>query len=255
MAIALKNPDEIEINHVSRRFQVNGTALPALENVSLTVRKGEFVSLIGPSGCGKSTLLRMLAGLDHPDQGELRVGGYLIHTPSLTRGIVFQDHRLLPWLTVEQNILLSLKNRPGQAAEQHQQVARLIELVGLKGFERAWPHQLSGGMSQRAAIARCLAPQPSVLLLDEPFGALDSLTRRHLQQALLQIWQQQQLTTVLVTHDIEEAVYLSDRIVVLKPRPGRLHSQFEIIEPRPRQLTASRLVEVKAQIQRALDGE
>ncbi|RWR02708.1 sulfonate ABC transporter ATP-binding protein [[Pantoea] beijingensis] len=250
---SLQVADEIAIHHVSRRFLVNDQQIQALDNVSLTVKKGEFVSLIGPSGCGKSTLLRMLAGLDCPDSGEVQAGGNTIRTPSLSRGIVFQDHRLLPWLNVEENILLSLKQQDSSPAEQRRRVAQLIELVGLKGFEKAWPHQLSGGMSQRAAIARCLAPQPSILLLDEPFGALDSLTRRHLQKALLQIWQQHQLTTVLVTHDIDEALYLSDRIVVLKPRPGRVDSQFEVHSRRPRVLTQPDLIEVKTKIQQALD--
>lgn len=243
----------IDIVEVSRYFTVNEGIFQALDRVSLTVRKGEFVSLIGPSGCGKSTLLRMLAGLDRPDSGQVLVNGVPIGAPSLSRGIVFQDHRLLPWLSVEDNILLSLKRQGGATEQNRQRVARLIELVGLAGFEKAWPHQLSGGMSQRAAIARCLAPEPEILLLDEPFGALDSLTRRRLQQELLHVWEKNQLTTVMVTHDIDEALYLSDRIIVLKPRPGRLHHQYEVALSRPRSLDHPALLEIKREIQRALD--
>lgn len=247
-------PQAIDIEDVSRYFDVNDQVFQALDRVSLSVRKGEFVSLIGPSGCGKSTLLRMLAGLDRPDNGQVLAGGKPITAPSLARGIVFQDHRLLPWLTVQDNILLSLKRQGGMTEQNRQWVAQLIELVGLAGFEQAWPHQLSGGMSQRAAIARCLAPRPDILLLDEPFGALDSLTRRRLQQELLHIWEKNQLTTVMVTHDIDEALYLSDRIVVLKPRPGRVHSQYEVNLPRPRSLDQGQLLAVKREIQAALDA-
>ncbi|TCW17663.1 sulfonate transport system ATP-binding protein [Raoultella sp. BIGb0138] len=248
------NPTQaIDIVDVSRYFTVNEGIFQALDRISLTVKKGEFVSLIGPSGCGKSTLLRMLAGLDRPDSGQVLVSGVPIDAPSLSRGIVFQDHRLLPWLSVEDNILLSLKRQGGATEQNRQSVARLIELVGLSGFEKAWPHQLSGGMSQRAAIARCLAPNPEILLLDEPFGALDSLTRRRLQQELLQVWEKNQLTTVMVTHDIDEALYLSDRIIVLKPRPGRLHNQYEVALSRPRSLDDPALLEIKREIQRALD--
>jgi ABC-type nitrate/sulfonate/bicarbonate transport system ATPase subunit len=244
----------IDIVDVSRYFTVNEGIFQALDRVSLTVKKGEFVSLIGPSGCGKSTLLRMLAGLDRPDSGQVLVSGVPIDAPSLSRGIVFQDHRLLPWLSVEDNILLSLKRQGGATEKNRQSVARLIELVGLSGFEKAWPHQLSGGMSQRAAIARCLAPGPEILLLDEPFGALDSLTRRRLQQELLQVWEKNQLTTVMVTHDIDEALYLSDRVIVLKPSPGRLHNQYEVALPRPRSLDDPALLEIKREIQWALDA-
>ncbi|MEF3107582.1 ABC transporter ATP-binding protein [Raoultella sp. WB_B2P2-3] len=254
-AVSETNPAQaIDIVDVSRYFTVNDGIFQALDRVSLAVKKGEFVSLIGPSGCGKSTLLRMLAGLDRPDSGQVLVSGVPIGAPSLSRGIVFQDHRLLPWLNVEDNILLSLKRQGGATEQNRQQVARLIELVGLSGFEKAWPHQLSGGMSQRAAIARCLAPEPEILLLDEPFGALDSLTRRRLQQELLHVWEKNQLTTVMVTHDIDEALYLSDRIIVLKPRPGRLHNQYEVALSRPRSLDHPALLEIKREIQRALDA-
>jgi len=242
----------VDILNVSRHFHVNDQLFHALSQVSFRIQQGEFISLIGPSGCGKSTLLRILAGLDSPNSGEVFAAGEKITGPSLSRGMVFQDHRLLPWLTVEQNILLSLKKDPASAAEKAQRVQQLIELVGLAGFAQAWPYQLSGGMSQRAAIARGLAPNPGLLLLDEPFGALDSLTRRHLQKELLRIWQQQQMTAVMVTHDIDEAIYLSDRIIILQPSPGRVARQIEITLPRPRDLNASAFIAIRTEIEQLL---
>lgn len=225
----------VEITRVSRTFQVEGREVQALDDVSLTIRPGEFISIVGPSGCGKSTLLRFLAGLDRPDAGSIKVDGKVVEKPGLKRGIVFQDHRLLPWLTVERNIALSLHSLPLPEEQKRQRVRHLIKLVGLGGFEHALPHQLSGGMSQRAAIARGLAPRPPLLLLDEPLGALDSLTRSVLQEELLRIWEQEKSTLVMVTHDVEEAVYLSDRVVVMEPRPGRVSRIFDLRASRPRQ--------------------
>lgn len=224
----------VRIVDVSKTFQVEERSVHALDNVSLDIEAGEFISIVGPSGCGKSTLLRFLAGLDRPDDGRITVDGEVIGQPSLKRGIVFQDHRLLPWFNVEKNIALSLYSVAGSEAEKRDRVQYLIDLVGLTGFEKALPHELSGGMSQRAAIARGLAPRPPLLLLDEPLGALDSLTRSHLQDELLAIWEREKSTVVMVTHDVEEAIYLSDRVVVMEPRPGRIARVFQIPSNRPR---------------------
>lgn len=224
----------VRIADVSKTFQVEDRTVHALDKVSLAIEPGEFISIVGPSGCGKSTLLRFLAGLDRPDNGSVSVDGETIERPSLKRGIVFQDHRLLPWLNVEKNIALGLHSVAGSEPAKNERVRYLIDLVGLNGFEKALPHELSGGMSQRAAIARGLAPRPPLLLLDEPLGALDSLTRSHLQDELLAIWEREKSTVVMVTHDVEEAIYLSDRIIVMEPRPGRIARIFEVRGPRPR---------------------
>jgi sulfonate transport system ATP-binding protein len=226
----------LQFQHLSKQYEVQGEPLPVLEDITLTVNPGEFVSIVGSSGCGKSTLLRLIVGLEENYQGEVLLDGERIVGTSLDRGIVFQEHRLFPWLTVEQNIGLGLLN--GELSEQQQAdaVREHIALVGLAGFETAWPHQLSGGMSQRVAIARALVNRPEVLLLDEPFGALDALTRAHLQQALHRIWQAEGITMILVTHDVDEAVYLGDKVVVMAPRPGRIRRivPVELDHPRDR---------------------
>ena len=225
---------DIDIVRVSKTFIVDAKAVEALRDITLHIGSGEFVSIVGPSGCGKSTLLRLVAGLDTPDAGEIRTGQRIVKGPGLDRGMVFQDHRLFPWLNVERNILFGLRNVSLTDLQKKRIVADLIKLVGLSGFEAAHPHQLSGGMSQRAAIARALAPQPAILLLDEPFGALDSLTRTHLQAEFLRILGHDKITILLVTHDVEEAVFLSDRIFVFEPRPGRIRGSITVRQSRPR---------------------
>jgi ABC-type nitrate/sulfonate/bicarbonate transport system ATPase subunit len=212
----------IDIKNLNKHYDVKGKPLKVLDNISLSIKPGEFVSIVGSSGCGKSTLLRLLIGLESGYEGDILLDGKRINGTSLDRGIVFQEHRLFPWLTVEENIRVGLLNAPGTQAAKEKSVQEHISLVGLKGFEKAYPYQLSGGMSQRVAIARALVNRPEVLLLDEPFGALDALTRSHLQQELQRIWQAEGITAVLVTHDVEEAVFLGDRIVVMQPRPGRI---------------------------------
>ncbi len=224
----------LEIKDLSKQYEVKGEPLPVLEDISLTIQPGEFVSIVGTSGCGKSTLLRLVIGLEADYRGEILLDGQRIVGTSLDRGIVFQEHRLFPWLTVTQNIGVSLLNAPGSEASKRKSVQEHIELVGLKGFETAYPHQLSGGMAQRVAIARALVNRPQVLLLDEPFGALDALTRSYLQQELQRIWQAEGITAILVTHDVEEAVYLGDRVVVMQPRPGRIRRIVDVNLPRPR---------------------
>jgi sulfonate transport system ATP-binding protein len=238
----------IEIARVSKSFAVNGERVEALRDISLRVEPGAFVSLVGPSGCGKSTLLRLIAGLDTADSGAISVGGRPVRRPGLDRGMVFQDHRLFPWLTVERNILLSLRHTSYSDVQKRSIVRDLIALVGLNGFENAQPHQLSGGMSQRAAIARALAPRPDILLLDEPFGALDSLTRTRLQNEFLRIWKHEGITMLMVTHDVEEAVFLSDRIVVLDPRPGRIRRIADVTAERPRRRSDPDFVALKEEI-------
>jgi len=212
----------LEIEHVSKSFDVAGRKVQALADVSLSVEDGEFVAIVGASGCGKSTLLRLILGLDTDYQGEIRLDGLRVRRPGLDRGMVFQDHRLLPWLTVEGNVAVALRRSALSSVEKKRLVAEHLELVGLSSFAQAWPAQLSGGMSQRVAIARALVNRPRFLLLDEPLGALDALTRLRLQDELARIVRHEQSTAVLVTHDVDEAVFLADRIVVLQPNPGRI---------------------------------
>ena len=205
-----------------------------LRDIDLRLPAGEFVSIVGASGCGKSTLLRLVLGLDTDYEGRIDLDGERIAGPGLDRGIVFQDHRLFPWLTVEQNIGVGLRNADATPGRKRALVAEHVALVGLQGFEKSFPHQISGGMAQRVAIARGLVNRPRVLLLDEPFGALDALTRARLQAELQHIWQKERITMLLVTHDVEEAVFLGDRVVVMQPHPGRVRRIVPVDLPRPR---------------------
>jgi sulfonate transport system ATP-binding protein len=224
----------LELRGVGKSFVVDASEIRALADVSFSVAPGEFVSIVGPSGCGKSTLLRLVAGLEFPDTGEVLFDRTRVAGPSLRRGIVFQDHRLFPWLTVAANVAVGLLNS-AVPEEQKQQIARrFISLVGLDGFENAYPHQLSGGMAQRASIARSLAARPQILLLDEPLGALDSLTRGQMQAELLRVWQHEAVTMLMVTHDVAEAVFLSDRIVVMDRKPGRVRDIIDVGLAKPR---------------------
>ena len=220
--------------------------------VDLSVAAGEFLTIVGASGCGKSTLLRLIAGLDRDFQGDVVLDGRRVIAPSLDRGLVFQEPRLFPWLTVAQNVALGLLNAGLSQQAGQRAVAEHIALVGLDGFQNAYPHQLSGGMAQRAAIARGLVNRPGVLLLDEPFGALDALTRAHLQDELQRIWAAEGITMLLVTHDVEEAVYLGDRVVVMAPRPGRIAASFDVPHPRPRDRTYPSLASLRDSVMTAL---
>jgi sulfonate transport system ATP-binding protein len=248
----MANPGIIEIIDVHKQFTVENETLNVLRGLSLTIAPGEFVSIVGLSGCGKSTLLRLLIGLDREYEGEIRIGGEPVRGPSLDRGIVFQEHRLFPWLSVRDNVGLGLQNSTLSAAEKERAVRDHIALVGLEGFENAYPHQLSGGMAQRAAIARALVNRPSILLLDEPFGALDALTRSNLQQELRRIWQAEKISMVLVTHDVEEAVYLGDRVVVLEARPGRIERIVNVPVAHPRDRADARLKELVEEVRSAI---
>lgn len=224
----------LRIRKLSKTFaRGDGGRLQVLEGINLSVREGEFVSIVGASGCGKTTLLRIVLGLERDFEGDVLLHSQAVRGPSAKRGIVFQEHRLLPWLTVEENVGFGLfRERDRRAARERIQAH--IEKVGLAGFEKSYPKQLSGGMAQRAAIARALINRPEILLLDEPLGALDALTRLKMQQELERIWRQDRLTTIMVTHDIEEAIYLSDRVVVMSARPGRIKRIVDIPLSRPR---------------------
>jgi NitT/TauT family transport system ATP-binding protein len=231
----------IALAAAEKTYQTRHGAVAALRPVDLTVRRGEFLALIGPSGCGKTTLLRLIAGLTPPSAGQVRVAGHDVWNGSARNaaalrslGIVFQDATLFPWNTVRQNIALPLALRRVPRADREARVQALTDLVGIAGFEQSWPRDLSGGMRQRAAIARALADEPEILLLDEPFGALDALTRDTLNLELQHIWMQTGCTTVLVTHAINEAILLADRIAVLSPRPASIEASIDVPLPRPR---------------------
>lgn len=212
----------LTIRAVGKTHHIDGQPLEVLRNVDLDIAPGEFVSIVGASGCGKSTLLRLIVGLDNDYQGEIRLDDRRILSTSLDRGIVFQDHRLFPWMTVAENVAVALDQRPVGREAKKKLVAESLALVNLTGFETAYPHQLSGGMAQRAAIARALVNEPKVLLLDEPFGALDALTRMKLQIELQALRRRNQGTVLMVTHDVEEALYLADRVVIMQGGPGRI---------------------------------
>ena len=229
--------NSLTLENISKRFAAQPGArsqLQVLEGIHLDIAAGEFISIVGASGCGKSTLLRLILGLDEDYDGRILLDGKPIRGTGLDRGIVFQDHRLFPWLTVEQNVAVGLKNAPLTAAQKRDTVREHIELVGLQDFAGSYPQQISGGMAQRVAIARGLVNRPSVLLLDEPLGALDALTRNRLQGELQQIWAKEKITMILVTHDVDEAVFLGDRVVVMQPNPGRIRRILDIDLPRPR---------------------
>jgi NitT/TauT family transport system ATP-binding protein len=228
---------ELSMERVSKRFKTRGRSIEVLSSVTLKIRSGSFVAIIGPSGCGKSTLLRLVAGLEQPDHGVVLVGN---ERPSLFRargelGIAFQDPALLPWRTVRRNVALPLEVLGVRVRAHRERIEDLIELVGLTGYADALPAQLSGGMRQRVAIARALVTHPSVLLLDEPFGALDQILRRSMNQELQRIWMASPTTALMVTHSIEEAAFLSDEVVVMDTRPGRIRDTIAVPFPRPRE--------------------
>jgi NitT/TauT family transport system ATP-binding protein/sulfonate transport system ATP-binding protein len=244
----MAKPGTLRFSDVHKSYRVDGKDFKVLDGVSLDIRPGEFVSIVGTSGCGKSTLLRLAMGLDTTYDGGIELDGAAIAGPGLERGIVFQEHRLFPWLTVEQNVGVALQSARLTPAQKRDAIHEHIELVGLTGFEKAWPNQLSGGMSQRVAIARALVNRPEILLLDEPFGALDALNRARLQHELQRIWQVEGITMILVTHDVEEAVFLGDRVVVMQPRPGRIKRIIDVTQPHPRDRNAYDLLKIREQV-------
>jgi len=239
-------PAGLEISRLTKTFNTNRLEVTALENVDLTVRKGQFVSIVGASGCGKTTLLRIIAGLEGDFDGGIELEGRPVKGPSVEQGVVFQEHRLLPWLTVEENVGFGLVYRPGK--ERREVVERYLKLVGLSQFAKAYPNQLSGGMAQRAAIARSLVTKPKILLLDEPLGALDAMTRVYMQNELEKIWLEEETTMVMVTHDVEEAIYLSDVVVLMSCRPGRIKKTIPITLPRPRRRDHPDFVKIKQEL-------
>ncbi|MCI1746791.1 MAG: ABC transporter ATP-binding protein [Acidipropionibacterium sp.] len=239
----------IDVLDVSQAFLNHGEPLPVLDHVSLSVRPGSFVSLVGLSGSGKSTLLRLVAGLDRPLAGRVYVDGRPIAGPDPSRGLVFQDPTLLPWLTVAKNVGLGPQVQGHEADPVwRRRVDEMIELVGLEGFRDALPSELSGGMAQRASLARALVTRPEILLLDEPLGKLDALTRSALQGEIGRLWQRQGFTALMVTHDVEEALLLSDRVVIFSPRPAQIIADVEVDLPRPRTQDDSRFRELRRQI-------
>jgi len=248
MTIAAARTDDLRIGPLSKTFSLPTGSVHALDSIQLDIPGGRFISIVGASGCGKSTLLRIIAGLETHYDGRVTLGDTPITGPGLDRGVVFQEHRLLPWLTVEANVAFGLKNLP--AEEKSRRVAEHLELVGLTGFAKAYPHQLSGGMAQRVAIARALVNQPQVLLLDEPFGALDAMTKIQMQQEVLRIWEVERATMILVTHDIDEAIFLGDDVVVMSSRPGTVKMVLPVELPRPRDRSSPDFIALRKRIYR-----
>ena len=252
----------LEVRQLSKVFfEQNDSRKPglvALYNISLAIRKNEFVSLLGPSGCGKTTLIRIIAGLLPADCGEVLVNGQAVTVPGRDRCMVFQQFGLLPWRTVLSNVEFGLEIEGVPKDERSARAGQYLELVGLKGFERYYPHQISGGMQQRVGIARALSKKPDILLMDEPFGAVDAQTREQLQEELLKIWSRTDTTVVFVTHSIDEALYLSDRVVVMQARPGRIKEEVSVDLPRPRwegDVKADpRFAQLRSQLRESLRG-
>ena len=236
------------IENASRTFPGvrGGAPTRALEPATMTVGDNDFVTILGPSGCGKSTLLRLVAGLDTPTSGRIVLDGRPVTRPGPDRGMVFQSYTLFPWLTVEENIGFGLREKGMAADERRRVAAHFIARVGLRGFERHYPRMLSGGMQQRTALARALANDPKVLLLDEPFGALDNQTRALMQELLLGIWERERKTVLFVTHDIEEAIFLASRVIVMTARPGRIKADVPVALPHPRHYTVKTTPEFSA---------
>ena len=235
----------VDIRSVSKVYRLQDQTIHALSGANLSIRKGEFVCLIGASGCGKSTLLRIMAGFEQPSAGEALMWGKPIAGPDPSRGMVFQDYALFPWLSVRDNIGFGPASRGLSSGEVKATVDKFVELVGLQKFANAYPHQLSGGMKQRVAIARVLANDAELVLMDEPFGALDAMTRERLQDELLEIWQRTKLTVVFVTHSIEEAIFLAGRVVVMTPGPGRIESDNGLDLPRPRDVASPEFNDIR----------
>lgn len=246
---------ELTINQVSHAFHLDGQSLPVLDNVSLKVDAGEFVALLGPSGCGKSTLLRLVAGLDHPTQGEIFEDRQPLNAPHPSRVVVFQDPTLYPWRRVWRNVAIGLQTQGKLTPQGRERIDQTLEKVGLSQFANAWPHQLSGGMAQRAALARALVNHPRLLILDEPLGKLDSLTRIRMQHELVELWREQRFTALMVTHDVEEALLMANRVVVFSPRPARIIETIHVDLPYPRRRNDPRLIALRSKALALLGAE
>jgi NitT/TauT family transport system ATP-binding protein len=246
----------IEVCRVGKKFQSTTRGVTAaLRDMSLTVDDGEFVCLVGPSGCGKTTLLNLIAGLERPDEGEVRVHGKAVRAPGPDRGVMFQDAALFPWLSVAENVAFGMKELRLCRAERETRAKKYLDLVKMSGFAKAWVHELSGGMKQRVALARALALEPDILLMDEPFGALDPKSRDALQAEIVDIWDKTQKTIVFVTHDMAEAVRLGSRVIVLRARPARVACDVDLAArlPQPRHVDQAEVVELAARLKGELD--
>jgi NitT/TauT family transport system ATP-binding protein len=257
MSNAVSETGAIVAEHVTKVYEdiEHGEEVVALRDFNLTVRPQEFVAILGPSGCGKSTFLNIVAGFEPVTRGVVKVDGRTVTAPGADRGVVFQDFALFPWLTVQQNIEFGLRNQGMPSDQRASTVEGLIRLVHLEGCARRYPRELSGGMKQRVAIARVLATNSPILLMDEPFGALDALTRFAMQKQLLEIWQKHQKMVLFITHSIDEALYLADRVVILSARPGRILEILEVPDRRPRDLTSSSFNAMRAAALRLLEEE
>ncbi|MGN8005715.1 NitT/TauT family transport system ATP-binding protein/sulfonate transport system ATP-binding protein [Acidovorax sp. 99] len=249
----------VSIQAVSRVFETaKGQRTQALQPVDFEVKDNDFVTILGPSGCGKSTLLRIVAGLDHATSGRVLLDGVPVEGPGADRGMVFQSYTLFPWLTIEQNIRFGLRERGMPESQQKERAAYFIAKVGLRGFEQHFPKQLSGGMQQRTAIARALANDPKILLMDEPFGALDNQTRVLMQELLLGIWEAERKTVLFVTHDIDEAIFMANRVAVFSARPGRIKTELAVDLPHPRHYTiktSPEFMDLKARLTEEIRAE
>jgi NitT/TauT family transport system ATP-binding protein len=248
-------PAKLSVESVSMWFRSPRTSVHALHDITLRVAGGEFVCLVGPSGCGKTTLLDIIAGLTRPDSGRVLADDQVVDGPGRHRMVMFQEPALFPWLDVLGNVAFGLKRKPGLSRKERHQIADYhLDLVGLGRFKRAYVHELSGGMKQRVALARALAPDPRVLLMDEPFSALDALTREQLYDDIQRIWQSRRKTIVLVTHNVREAICLSDRVVLMSPSPGRIREEYKISLPRPRDINSPELATIAQKITATLKG-
>jgi len=248
---------KIEARHLGKEFRLGRSQLSVLNDVNLVIEDGRFVCLLGPSGCGKSTFLRCVAGLERPSTGEILVDGAPVRSPGPDRSMVFQDYALFPWYTVEQNILFGLRlrhNRQLHRLDHRKVLSELVALVGLQGFEGAYPHQISGGMRQRVGLARALAVNPGALLMDEPFAAIDAITREGLQQQLVDVWRKTGKTILFVTHSVDEAAFLGDEVHVFGARPASIRETVAIDLPRPRDVTAPAFAEIVRRLRRAIDS-
>ncbi len=246
-------PAQLKVRNVSKIFRTKKGEVHALKDISLDIREGEFVCLVGPSGCGKTTLLNIIAGLDKPSKGTVTVEGMYIAAPGSDRMMMFQESALFPWLTVFQNVLFSLKLKPGLTNKDRKEVALFyLSLVHLEKFKDAYIHELSSGMRQRVALARCLAPNPRILLMDEPFGALDALTREFLYRDIQDIWMKRKKTIIFVTHNVREGCCLGDRVILFSSHPGTIREQFEIKLSRPRDINTVELAQYSSRITRVL---
>lgn len=244
----------IRIDHVKKEYKIEKENLLVLKDIDLEIRPGDMVSIIGGSGCGKSTLLRLIAGLEKPSEGSVDVGGALVEKPSLDVGVLFQESRLLPWENTWKNVYFGLPENYDRK-KGRELVDKYIKLVGLEGFEKALPRQLSGGMQKRVAIARTLINSPQVLLLDEPFGALDAFTRMNLQEEIVRIWKREKMTTVLVTHDIDEAIFMGNRVIIMSAKPGVIKKVIDVELPEPRSRVGDDFELIKKKVYREFFGE